>query len=96
MKLQNETPTPLSIRNPEQAFLDVAEECIANGTFNTAIQKVKDRLVKATIDRDKGAISYYSRAFVSFLACKGGSYSILRQPDMSKETLPEAAFEPPT
>ena len=80
---------PLSIRDPDRGFMAVAEECIAVGSFDTAINQIRHMLIEAALDRDAAKSSYYNRAFLAFLRVKGGNYTL--RPDV----LPAAAFEPP-
>ena len=79
----------LTIRNPDRGFMTVADECIALGSFDTAIARIRDKLVEAALDRDTAKASYYNRAFLAFLRAKGGNYAL------RPSALPAAAFEPP-
>ena len=79
----------LTIRDPDRGFMKVADECIALGSFDTAIARIRDKLVEATLDRDAAKASYYNRAFLAFLRAKGGHYAL------RPSALPAAAFEPP-
>jgi hypothetical protein len=80
----------LTIRDPDRGFIQVADECIALGSFDTAIARIRDRLIEAAMDRDAAKSAYYNRAFIAFLRAKGGNYTL------RPLALPAAAFEPPT
>ena len=86
----SESGAPLQIRSPDRGFIQLANDCIARGCFDSAIRKIKDCLHEAAAENDKAKAAFYTRAFLAFLHAKGGSYAF------RPTALTAAAFEPPT
>lgn len=75
IELDLPNPAFLRIRTPDDEFYKVAEECVLDGSFDTAMKRIRSRMVQAARENDSKAISYYTRAFCAFLRFKGGSYA---------------------
>lgn len=71
------TVEPLTIKNPDREFMEIAEECIANGTFDEAIRRMTRQMIEATKANNRKEIAYYTRAFKAFLRFKGGNYGVV-------------------
>jgi hypothetical protein len=81
----------LRIRDPGLEFYRMAEECDTRGTFEIALTNLKGELVDAAKRNDAKDCQLFTRAFIAFLAYKGGNYAV--RPAALR--LPPAAFEPP-
>lgn len=68
------TMTPLRIRiPPEREFMEIAEDCIDNGTFDEAIRRIIGKLVEASRTNNRSDTAYYTKAFKTFLKFHGGA-----------------------
>jgi hypothetical protein len=75
-------------------LVDMARECIRDGTFDGYFAKIQAKLVTSALAQNASDTAYYTRAFKSFLIAQGGSYA--RRPkilDAADMRLPAAAFE---
>ena len=91
IELDLPNPAFLRIRTPDDEFYKVAEECVLDGSFDTAMKRIRSRMVQAARENDSKAISYYTRAFCAFLRFKGGSYA-----DVPDVAVPAVAAAAPT
>jgi len=69
-------PTELRIRIPNRDFHEIANECIANNSFDEAIRRIQSKLVDSSRTKSKRDTKYWTDAFRTFLIANGGHAKI--------------------